>query len=163
LFDASGNALGGEFQMSVGTNVCANPNVSAGASGFAVAWSQRVGDVVVGDTVQTNAWDVFGRAFDLDGSAVSDPTVINTYRYGSRRFLALWTSFIGGEASFDLFAQRYAAAQPLLAPPAPFISALSQSRLSVTWPPLAGYDVDHYDLYVDDNPTPLSITNTISV
>jgi hypothetical protein len=228
LFDSSGSALGTEFQVNIGTNVCANPNLSAGANGFAVAWSERVGSIVVDGNFQTNAWDVFARTFDLDGAATSPPAMVNGYTHGSQfvpklaaigsdylavwtsldqdgdqegvygrffqgngnlageeflvntttiskqlqpavasdgtqRFLTVWSSFVGGQASFDLFAQRYASGQPLVAPPAPFVAALSQSRLSVTWPPMAGYDVDHYEIYADEASTPLLATNNLSL
>jgi hypothetical protein len=62
-------------------------------------------------------------------------------------------------------AQRYAAAaQPPPAPAPPFVSALSQSSLSVTWrDDLAGFPVSYYELYVDDGATPLLVTNIMWV
>jgi hypothetical protein len=79
---------------------------------------------------------------------------------GTGSFLVVWSSFVGGAASFDLFSQRYASVgQPLAAPAAPYVSALSQSRLSVTWPDLAGagLNVESYQLYVDGASTPTTV------
>ena len=60
----------------------------------------------------------------------------------------------------DLYAQRYVRfQQPLAAPGAPFVSAISSSRLSVSWPPVGGFPVSYYDLYVDGSPAGMQITN----
>ena len=221
VFNASG-AVGNEFRINTGTNVCANPAVSASAEGgFLVAWGQL--DTRFTETT-TNHWDIFARAFDSAGRALGPDRVVNTFRYGDQygpriagrkdqlivwtsmgqdgsregifgqfvsasgasiggeiqvsavtasrqvdpavaavdddRFLALWTGFIGGVPSFDLFGQRYEpAAQPLTPPAAPYISALSQSRLSVTWPELLGLSVDHFELFVDDATTPVNVSS----
>jgi hypothetical protein len=78
------------------------------------------------------------------------------------RFLVAWTSFTGIENGFDLEAQRYIAnQQPLFPPDPPFVSPLSSSRLSVTWPPMAGFNVSFYDLYIDGSQTPVMLTNTM--
>ena len=87
-----------------------------------------------------------------------DPAVAGD---GSIRFAVVWTSYIVGNPGFDLFAQQYALTQAALPKPnAPFVSALSQSRLSVTWPEIAGLAVDHYEVYVDDNATPTITTSS---
>jgi hypothetical protein len=39
------------------------------------------------------------------------------------------------------------------------VTALSQSRLSVTWPALDGLSVDHYELVMNANASPIIITN----
>ena len=72
---------------------------------------------------------------------------------------------MGGAGSFDLMAQRYAAAaQPPPAPAASFVSALSQSSLSVTWRgDLAGFPVSYYEPYVDDSAAPILVTNNMWV
>jgi hypothetical protein len=90
------------------------------------------------------------------------PTVTAT---GNHTFLTVWSSFIGGLNSFDLFSQRYTSSpeQALPGPSAPYVSALSQTRLSVTWPQLAGYSGAKYELYVDDNTTPVVVDNNSSI
>jgi hypothetical protein len=86
------------------------------------------------------------------------PTVAPT---GAHTFMTVWSSFIGGVNSFDLFAQRYSSTpeQTLAAPSAPYVSALSQSKLSVTWPALSGYDGAKYNVYVDGSSTPVVADN----
>ncbi|MBU6401716.1 MAG: fibronectin type III domain-containing protein [Verrucomicrobia bacterium] len=113
---------------------------------------------------------VYGQLVTQDGKPVGPEFRVNTTTVsqqfqqavgsdGSSRFLVAWSSFVGGVGSFDIFAQRYAASSAPPRPAAPYVSALSQSRLSVTWPPLAGYTVDHYEVYADSNPAPAIVTS----
>jgi hypothetical protein len=82
------------------------------------------------------------------------PTVASD---GSGQFVVTWTSFTGGNNSFDLFAQRYVnAAQPLQPMAAPFVyvpfvvnNGAYQPQIVVSWPAQTGLSVDHYNLYTD--------------
>jgi len=82
------------------------------------------------------------------------PTVASD---GSGQFVVTWTSFTGGNNSFDLFAQRYVnAAQPLQPMAAPFVyvpfvvnNGVYQPQIIVSWPAQTGLPVDHYSLYID--------------
>jgi hypothetical protein len=114
--------------------------------------------------------EVYGRFLSSSGGLVGDEFRVNTTTVsqqihpavasdGNSRFVAVWTSFIGGDSSFDVFAQRYNMSESVPVPGAPFVSALSQSRLSVTWPELDGFSVDHYEIYTDSNATPVIVTN----
>ena len=183
IYNSSGVAVGGEFPINASaTNACANPSVACSAQGgFAVAWSQNdnvtlgAGGNVTGVpsvSRSANGWDVFGRLFDANGTAVTAPVRLNTTTYGDQyapkisasggdylavwtslgqdgsregvygqflagngdftgsefrvntttasrqmdpavvsdganRFMVVWSSFVGGGASFDLFAQKY--------------------------------------------------------
>ena len=115
---------------------------------------------------------VFGQVLSSAGTPIGPELRVNTTRIsqqivpavvsdGDRRFLAVWSSFVGGVASFDLFAQRYSLDVSLPVPSAPYVSALNQSRLSVTWPELGGFNVDHYEVYMDSNATAVIVTNNI--
>jgi hypothetical protein len=78
---------------------------------------------------------------------------------GNGRFLAVWSSFEEASLSMDIMAQRYINTNQLLSPPAPpVVNALDYYLLSVGWAPLAGFSVDHWNLYVD-NSTTFSTTN----
>jgi hypothetical protein len=82
------------------------------------------------------------------------PTVASD---GQGRFVAAWTSFVGGPNGFDLFAQRYVnVSQPLPAMSAPFVyvpfevsNDVYLPQIQVSWPLQAGLSVDHYDVYVN--------------
>jgi hypothetical protein len=88
-----------EFRINTGTNVCANPAVSASAEGgFLVAWGQL--DPKVTETA-TNHWDVYARAFNGIGQARGADFRVNTYLYGDQYapriagrtdHLVVWTS-----------------------------------------------------------------------
>jgi len=120
---------------------------------------------------------VFGQIIRSSGTRAGSEIRVNTTTIGQQmhpaiatdgnsRFLAVWTSFIGGVGSFDLFAQRYMnVAQPLIPMDPPFVSVpfvisrigtndVYQPQLQVSWPFLAGIGVDHYEVYVDGSPVP---------
>jgi len=128
---------------------------------------------------------VFGQFLRSTGAPAGSEIRINTKTIGQQmhpcvasdgngRFLAVWTSFVGGVGSFDLFAQRWVnVAQPLLPMDPPYVfvpfvitgtgtNAAYQPQLQVSWPFLAGLAVDHYEVYVDGSPTPAaSLTNNV--
>jgi hypothetical protein len=116
---------------------------------------------------------VFGRFLRSDVTPEGNEFLVNTTTVGPQicpavaadgqaRFLVAWTSFTGLAYGFDVFAQRYASAlQPLIAPDPPFVTVLSSSALTVSWPPLAGFNVADYEVYADGAATPTAvITNT---
>ncbi|HOW66371.1 MAG TPA: fibronectin type III domain-containing protein [Candidatus Paceibacterota bacterium] len=120
---------------------------------------------------QDGSWEgVFGRFLkssgELDGiefqvnrtivSRQMQPSIASD---GSGRFLIAWSAFTEGVNSFELVGIRYGAAELTPKPSVLFVSALSQSRLSVNWPEMAGLPVDHYELYVDSSATPILTTN----
>jgi hypothetical protein len=101
---------------------------------------------------------LYGAEFRVNTTTISrqmHPTVASD---GASRFLVAWSSFVA-DTSFDLYAQRYAAGQPLPQPSVPFVSALSQSELGVAWPELAGFPLSFYELYQDGSTTP-TVTTT---
>jgi hypothetical protein len=125
------------------------PSVAASDDEFLVAW------ISYGQDGSREA--IYGRTIDSSG-ILSDEFRVNTITIGRQlypavasdgqgRFLTVWSSFVGGVESLDLFAQRYAASPALPPPAAPYVSALSQTRLSVTWPDMAGFDVASYEIY----------------
>lgn len=217
VFNSTGEALGDEFLINTGTNICASPRVVGTADGgFVVVWAERA-PVIRDPQVPTdvNGWDIFARAYTPGMKAVGQPKRINSFVYGDQfaprvavygndlmvvwtslgqdgsaegvfgqfidyncgfigsefrvntttalaqkypivasdkggRFLVVWSSFTGLDNGMDLFAQRYSiVSAPLPAPSAPVVSALSQSRLSITWAEVAGYNVVAYEVYVD--------------
>lgn len=221
IYNASGTPAAGEFRVSAGTNVCANPTVSASVDGgFAVTWMER--DLII----LANGWDIFSRPFaanaaggvtrrintytvgdqvgpkisslgsdnlvawtsvgqdgsregvyaqylQADGSLAGSEFRLNTATVsqqmyptvasdGVERFVTVWSGFVGGASSFDLFAQRYANTnQPLNAPAAPVVSVLDSVTLALTWQAVLGLDIANYEVYADGAATPTtSLTNT---
>ena len=107
---------------------------------------------------------VYGQFLHGDGSAWGgeqrvNTTVINGQIHpcvasdGGARFLAVWSSYVGGPNSFDLYAQRYARYMPPLQPMnapmvyVPFVA--NHPQIEVFWPFQSGLPVDHYEVYVD--------------
>ena len=100
---------------------------------------------------------VFGQFLHDDGSPDRGEFQVNTTWInqqmqptvasdGQGRFLAAWTSFVGGPYGFDLYAQRYVnVSQPLPAMSAPFVyvpfvvsNGVYQPQIQVSWPLQAG-------------------------
>lgn len=220
-YDAAGVALQNESKVNNSPTICANPDVSGlPGGGFLIVWGGKPGSIATGVSgIDTNGWEIYGRAFDGTGAATGNNFRVNPYTYGDQylpkvaaaaggylvvwttlnqdgsregvaglavsplgvllapefhvntttisqqiypcigsdgdqQFLVAWSSFVGGSASFDLFSQRFSATQTLVPPAPPFVAALSQAKLSVTWPDMAGYPVDAYEVYVDGSNTP---------
>lgn len=117
---------------------------------------------------------IYGRTLTGSGSVSGGEFLINTTTVNRQfhpavaadnagRLLVVWSSFTGVAAGCDLYAQRYASGQPVPTPPAPFVSALGQSRLAVSWAELAGYDLAHYAVHVNGDATPLTTTNQMLI
>ncbi|MHB8522525.1 MAG: fibronectin type III domain-containing protein [Limisphaerales bacterium] len=162
-FDTAGNPKGAEFPVNTYTyGDQFSPKISTIGTTHLVVWTSLAQDGsregVFGQFVSADG-QLLGSGFGVNTTTLSQQYQQAVASDGLRRFLVVWTSYVGGAGSFDLFAQRYSASQTLMKPASPYVSALSQSRLSVTWPPLAGYNVDHYELYVDQGATPTSVTN----
>ena len=124
IFNSSGVAAGNEFPVNTSvTNVCANPAVAGSPQGgFAVVWSQNDSvtltagsqygvQVSAGQTSRSlNNWDVFGRAFAVNGTATTAPVRLNTWTYGDQyapkisafgnNYLAVWIS-LGQDSSWE--------------------------------------------------------------
>jgi hypothetical protein len=146
-----------------------NPSIAAIGRTFMVVWSSFGQD---GD------WEgVVGRALNGIGAPDGDETIVNTTKIGRQlspvvcgngdsRFVVCWSTFTGIDTQVDLRAQRFSVGQEAVELPAaakPYVSALSQSRLSVTWPAADGYDVLNYELYVNGSLTPTIVTGQVYV
>jgi len=96
VFTAAGVPATGEFLINSASNKCSQPALAPlNNGGFTAAWSQK-------DTVLTNSWDVWGRAFSAGGAPTVAAFRINGYLYGDQYqprlasgpngCLAVWTS-----------------------------------------------------------------------
>jgi hypothetical protein len=147
------------------------PVISWDGTDYLVAWTSLAQD--------GSREGVFGQFLHDDGSPDMGEFQVNTTWLsqqmeptiasdGQGRFLAAWTSFVGGPYGFDLYAQRYVnVSQPLPAMGAPFVtvpfvldgSGYYQPQAQVSWPPQAGLAVAHYDVYVNGALTATLTTN----
>lgn len=109
---------------------------------------------------------IFGRFVSAQGVALGPEFRVNTLELnrqvfpavaadGAGRFLAAWASYVGGNASFEILAQRYAGGVVVPKPAPPFLSALDSYSLMASWPELAGYGGDiSYQVFVDGATVP---------
>ncbi len=163
----SGNALGGVTRR-VNTQVYGDqlaPQLSAMGTDYLMVWTSLGQD--------GSREGVYGQYLRGDGSPFGSEFRVNTTTAGPQMhpsvasdgiatFLTVWTSFVGGVNSFDLYAQRYANTnQPLSAPGAPIVTVLSSNSLSVSWPPVQGFSIANYEVYADGAVTATAVvTNT---
>lgn len=136
------------------------PRVAAVGTEALVVWTSLL---------QDGSWEgVFGQYVDGQAELAGGELQVNTTVLSRQihpsvaadargRLLAVWSGVFLEAGDFDLFAQRYASALPLDAPAAPYVAPVKQGRLSVTWPPLSGYVVDHYELYMDGSQAPIVV------
>lgn len=141
------------------------PSLRALPDGYMAVWSSMG---------QDGSWEgVYGTFLDLSGANWGGEFRVNTTTVGGQihpalasdgvsRFLGVWSSFAGVARGMDLFAQRYADTSQPLSPPGPlFVTVLSSNSLSVSWPPVAGYNVAYYEVYADGSATPTAtVTNS---
>ncbi len=79
LFDSAGNPVSEELLLNSGNNPCANPSITALASGgFTVVWSEK--DLLS----RSNNWEVIGRSFSSGGIAAGADFKVNTNTYGDQ-------------------------------------------------------------------------------
>jgi hypothetical protein len=156
----SGSSVVGEIlkinQFTQGNQV--NPSVSMIGDDAMVVWQSMGQD---GDRE-----GIFGSFIDLSLNAISsefqvsttavsqqlDPTVSND----GNQFLVAWSSFVGGNASFEILSQRYGQVGPQIQVGTPFVAAMDSSRLTVSWPSIDGFEVEEYLVYVDGAKSPIA-------
>lgn len=118
-------------------------------------------------------YGIVGQWLGLDGTRLGPEFVVNTQVHGDQlhpsaasdgngRVLVTWSTFQGISRGMDIAGQRYGRAEaPLTAPSAPYVFALSSSRLQVTWAELTGLSVQTYEVYVDGGATPVVSTTPV--
>ncbi len=136
------------------------PRIAVSGSDYLIIWTSLGQD----GSMQGVYGQFYHGSTPSGGEFLVNTTRLNQQEYpsvasdGNGRFLAVWSSFNGLASGMDVEAQRYATyLQPLTAPATPTVGALDSYTLSVTWPPLVGMDVDHWNLYLDTN-TVFSVT-----
>jgi hypothetical protein len=101
--------------------------------------------------------ELVGPEFRVNTTTISRQIFPAVSGLGDAGFVAVWSSFVGGDTSLDLYAQRYLLGVPK--PAAPVVSGVSQNRLSVTWPKVDGFNVASYELYETGSTTPVVTSN----
>jgi hypothetical protein len=116
---------------------------------------------------------IYARVINADGAFDGSEFLVNTRTIskqisptvtgaGSDRFIVAWSSFnrSGGIGNYDLFAQNYVltGSSELSTPTAPFVSALSQNSICVTWGERASEPGSSYLVYVDNETLPTETT-----
>lgn len=109
--------------------------------------------------------DVYGAVFDASLGVIGTPAILNTsvkslqYMPAAAvdvdgNIITLWSSYVGGIASFDLIGQRFGKigsepTETLPDPAAPFVFGLGFNEIGVSWPSVEGFDISHYEVFLD--------------
>ncbi|MSU21009.1 MAG: hypothetical protein EXS30_06400 [Pedosphaera sp.] len=163
-FDSAGNKIGAENKVNThrgGSHFA--PQIASNGLNQLVVWTSMGQD--------GSAEGVFGRFINASGEGESNEFQVNTFSQskqmhpviasdGGDQFIAVWTSFIGGATSFDLFAQRYG--RNALKPLPPFVSALSSTKLSITWPAAGPVILSGYEVHVDGSVQPIEASQNVA-
>lgn len=138
------------------------PRITARGASRLVVWSSMGQD--------GSYAGIYGRVIGVSGVAAGGEFLVNSTTAGQQvapaiaagtddNVVVVWSGYVVGGPAFDLFAQRYAPTNQLPVLPAPIASAVSQSRVLLSWAELAGYPVAAYRVYVDGSATPVQTTN----
>jgi hypothetical protein len=138
------------------------PRISALGTDYLVVWTSMGQDGsregIFGQYLRSGA--KLGSEFQANTTFLNSQIQPAVASDGVGQFVAVWSSFEENTLSMDLMAQRYISTNELLSPPAPpVVSALDYYLLGVAWAPLAGFNVDHWNLYVDSSAN-ITTTNT---
>lgn len=117
-----------------------------------------------------SGFGICGRLLDLNTGDHGEELVINSRKAADQIMptvaamdngdaVVAWVSFLGLETGTEVVAQRLGSAPDTLpTSPIPFVSAMSASRLRVTWEPLQGYAVASYLVHVNGS-SPVETVN----
>lgn len=151
--EANGVVAGGSAvvnERTLGSQI--NPKLSAFGDSVAVVYESAGIDgfgIGVGARVLNTKAAAVGAEFPVNTGSVGDqiqPTVSGV----GDRLVVVWSSFNGLSNGMDLRAQRLALpVAPLVAPSAPYLTALSSGRLLVAWAQLDGLALKGYEVTVD--------------
>lgn len=129
------------------------PRLSAMGTDYLLVWTSMGQDGsregVYGQFLRGDG-TLLGGEFRINSTAISQQLHPAVASDGVAQFLTVWTSYVGGNGSFDLQAQRYFnTSAPLPPPGAPLVNVLSSNSLHVTWAPVQGFSLAHYEVFAD--------------
>jgi hypothetical protein len=152
-YDSAGAALSVPFIVNVDVaDKQYLPKAVASGNQLLVVWTSIKND---------SYWDdVKGRFIGLTAVGSDEEFRVNTQYLSIQNQPALamnragqavvaWTTFVGGENSGDIKAQRFNSNQPLPAAPTPMVAGRDSNSITVSWSDVVGLGVDGYFIYVD--------------
>lgn len=160
-FDSAGTASGAPFMVNqVMDGRQHTPKVVASGDQLFVLWT--------GASKTSYNDDVYARFVGLDAGGSLNEFMVNFTKYSIQnqpalaisragQALVVWTSFVGGQNSGDLRAQRYNSNQPLPVGPTPVVSGRDSNSIIVSWSDLVGLGVSTYSVYIDGIANPVQV------
>lgn len=143
------------------------PKLAANGSTVLVTWTSEYQD--------GSREGIFGRFFSTEGTPLGNEFQVNTLAIsrqiypavaadGQDRFLVAWSSYVGGNVSFEILAQRFASSETLAKPAAPSLIPLDSYSMMASWPELAGYaGVVNYRVFVNGASQPVVTTEPFHI
>ena len=167
LFDSQGQSQGSTIQINSGAvGHQLDPHIASSGSEAMIVWRMTgngsIPPAIMGATL-TSDGSVDSSGVQLSGGIKGNVFYPHVAAMTSGKYLATWSAFSSLDNGDDIFAQRLQRATvPLTAPGAPFIYPVAPTRFVVSWAPVQGQSIDHYDVFVDGAANATS-TNGLSI
>jgi hypothetical protein len=163
----TGNALGGTTRR-INSNLYGDqlaPKISSMGTDYLVVWTSMGQDGsregIYGQYLRADGTPLYGE-FQVNTTFASQQYQPAIASDGVERFLAVWTSFVGGAGSFDLYAHRFMNTNaPILPMSPPYVTAVSSNALMVSWEPVQGLAVANYEVYADGSAAATALVSNI--
>ncbi len=121
---------------------------------------------------------VMGRFISESGLFIDSEFQVNTRTFAGQlqpnvstdaagKWLVTWSTPRRGDFGMDVVGQRFqiesTEAKPLEPIAVVFVNPLSENELMVSWPEVAGLEVDHYEIFIDNIPDPKSVNRNFFI
>jgi hypothetical protein len=121
---------------------------------------------------------VMGRFISESGLFIDSEFQVNTRTFAGQlqpnvstdaagKWLVTWSTPRRGDFGMDVVGQRFqiesTKAKPLEPIAVVFVNPLSENELMVSWPEVAGLEVDHYEIFIDNIPDPKPVNRNFFI
>ena len=121
---------------------------------------------------------VMGRFISESGLFIDSEFQVNTRTFAGQlqpnvstdaagKWLVTWSTPRRGDFGMDVVGQRFqiesTEAKPLEPIAVVFVNPLSENELMVSWPEVAGLEVDHYEIFIDNIPDPKPVNRNFFI
>ena len=146
------------------------PKLQGGDYGALLVWNSLgqdgSGEAVMGRFISDSG--VFSDSeFQVNKTTFAGQLQPNVSTDGVDQWLVTWSTPQRGDAGMDVAGQRFQVesteAKPLEPIAVIFVNPLSENELVVSWPEVAGLDVNHYEVFIDNIPDPKPVNGNFLI
>ena len=146
------------------------PRLQGGDSGALLVWNSLgqdgSGEAVMGRFISESG--VFSDSeFKVNTTTFAGQVEPNVSADSNGRWLVTWSTPRRGDVGMDVVGQRFQVQSTEVEPLEPiavvFVNPLSESELMISWPEVAGLDVVHYEVFIDNIPDPKPVNGNFFI